>query len=134
MWVIASVRRRLRSTRTRRSWRGGGQPGGTENPAQKRLPQPSKSAGFRGPSGEYGKRVDTVGEVGSGGQGGEAGDAGGGTRGRAEPGGETLDVDRGRSGDVLEVRPGEPAVAAAAQPEGAHALRDGALDPGPPGV
>src|SRR4051794_41565602 len=60
--------------------------------------------------------------------------AGGGARGRAEPGGETLDVDRGRGGDVLEVRPGQPAVAAAAQAEGAHPLRDRALDPGPPAV
>jgi hypothetical protein len=48
------------------------------------------------------KPLDTVGEVGSGGQGGEAGGAGGGTRGRAEPSGETLDVDRGRGGDVLQ--------------------------------
>src|SRR5690349_17284773 len=80
------------------------------------------------------KRRDTVGEVVSGGQGGEARGAGGSARGSSEPGGETLDVDRGRGGDVLEVRPGQPAVAAAAQPEGAHALRDRALDPGPPGV
>src|SRR3954451_24937 len=82
----------------------------------------------------YRKQMDTVGEVVSGGQGGEARGAGGGARGRAEPGGETLDVDRGRGGDVLQVRPGEPAVARPAQPEGAHALRDGALDSGPPGV
>src|SRR4051794_32904475 len=80
------------------------------------------------------KRPDTAGEIGSGGQSGEARGAGGGTRGRAEPGGETLDVDRGRDGDVLEVRPGQPAVAAAAQAERAHALRDRALDPGPPRV
>jgi hypothetical protein len=32
---------------------------------------------------------------------------------------------------VLQVRLGQPAVAAAAQPQGAHALREGALDPGP---
>src|SRR6478609_2169284 len=75
---------------------------------------------------------DTVGEVVSGGQGGEARGPGGGARGRAEPGGETLDVDRGRGGDLLEARPGQPAVAAAAQAERAHALREGALDPGPP--
>src|SRR4051794_27082807 len=80
------------------------------------------------------KRPDTAGEVGSGGQSGEARGAGGGARGRAEPGGETLDVDRGRGGDVLEVRAGQPAVAAAAQAERAHALREGALDPGPPRV
>src|SRR4051812_3814315 len=71
------------------------------------------------------KPPDTVGEVGSSRrEGGEAGGAGGGARDRPEPGGETLEVDRGRGGDVLQVGPGQAAVAAAAQPEGAHALRD----------
>ena len=78
---------------------------------------------------------DTVGEVGSsGGERGEAGGAGGGARDRPEPGGEALEVDRGRGGHVLQVGPGQPAVAAPAQAEGAHPLRDGALDPGPPRV
>src|SRR3954451_7429490 len=81
------------------------------------------------------KRPDTVGEVGSGGgERGEAGGAGGGPRGRPEPGREALEVDRGRGGDVLQVRPGQPAVAAAAQAEGTHTPGQGALDPGPPAV
>src|SRR4051794_3129387 len=80
------------------------------------------------------KRLDTVGGVGAGGEGGEAGGAGGGARDRPEPGGEPFEVDRGRGGDVLEVRSGQPAIAAATQPEGAHPLREGALDPGPPAV
>src|SRR5689334_15243423 len=93
------------------------------------------SAGFGGSRGGYSKRLDTVGEVGSSRrEGGEARGAGGGARGRAEPGGEALEVDRGRGGHVLEARPGQPAVAAAAQAEGAHPLRDRALDPGPPRV
>src|SRR5690348_4841475 len=88
-----------------------------------------------GPTAPVENLVDTVGEVGSSRrEGGEAGGAGGGARGRPEPGGEALEVDRGRGGDVLQVGPGQPAVAAAAQPERAHALRDRALDPGPPRV
>ena len=47
---------------------------------------------------------------------------------------EALEVDRGRGRHVLQVGLGQPAVAAAAQPEGAHPLRDRALDPGPPRV
>jgi hypothetical protein len=78
------------------------------------------------------KPPDTVGEVGSGGEGGEARDPGGGARDRPEPGGEPLEVERGRGCNVLQVGPGQSAVAAAAQPEGAHPLRDRALDPGPP--
>src|SRR4051794_2650001 len=78
------------------------------------------------------KPLDTVGEVGSsGGEAGEARGAGGGAWGRPEPGGEALDIDRGRGRHVLEVGLGEAAIAAAAQPERAHALRDGPLDPGP---
>ena len=53
---------------------------------------------------------------------------------RPEPGGEAVEIDRGRGRHVLQVGPGQPAIAAAAQPEGAHPLREGALDPGPPGV
>src|SRR3954453_23831767 len=68
------------------------------------------------------KRTDTVGEVGSGGEGGEAGSAGGGARDRPEPGREPLEVDRGRGRHVLQVRLGQPPIAAAAQPEGAHPL------------
>src|SRR3954465_3476035 len=78
---------------------------------------------------------DTVGEVGSSRrEGGEARGAGGGARDRPEPGGDALEVDRGRGRHVLQAGPGQPPVAAAAQPEGAHALRDRALDPGPPRV
>src|SRR4051794_6381062 len=56
---------------------------------------------------EYQKPPDTVGEVGSGGsEGGEARGAGRGARDRAEPGGEALDIDRGRGRHVLEVRLG----------------------------
>src|SRR4051794_24787377 len=80
------------------------------------------------------KPPDTVGEVGSGGAGGEARGAGGGARDRPEPGREPLEVDGGRGGHVLQMGFGQPAVAAAAQPEGAHALRDRPLNPGPPGV
>src|SRR3954469_2683327 len=81
------------------------------------------------------KPPDTVGEVGSSRrEGGEARGAGGGARDRPEPGGEALEVDRGRGRHVLQAGPGQPPVAAAAQPEGAHALRDRALDPGPPRV
>ena len=80
-------------------------------------------------------RRTTVGEVGSsGGEAGEAGGTGGGARGSPEPGREPLEVDRGRGGHVLQVGLGQPPVAAAAQAEGADALRDGALDPGPSGV
>src|SRR3954453_6257566 len=80
-------------------------------------------------------RPDTVGEVGSSRrEGGEARGAGGGARDRPEPGGEALEVDRGRGRHVLQAGPGQPPVAAGAQPEGAHALRDRALDPGPPRV
>src|SRR5690349_23506751 len=68
----------------------------------------------------------------SGGERGEAGGAGGGARDRPEPVAQASEVDRGRGGHVLQVGPGQPAVTAAAQPEGAHALREGALDPGPP--
>src|SRR3712207_1223944 len=35
---------------------------------------------------------------------------------------------------MLQVGSGQPAVTAAAQPEGSHPLREGALDPGPPGI
>src|SRR3954451_12556529 len=35
---------------------------------------------------------------------------------------------------MLQVRLGQPTVTAAAQPEGPYRLREGALDPGPPGV
>src|SRR3954464_8581001 len=80
------------------------------------------------------KRTDTVGEVGSGGEGGEARGAGGGTRDRPEPGDQALEMDCSGGGDVLQVGFGQPPVARPAQPEGAHALREGALDPGPPGV
>src|SRR5690242_9502680 len=81
-------------------------------------------------------RRTTVGELilGGGSERREARGAGGGARDRPEPGGEAFEVDRGRGRDVLEVGPGQPAVAAPAQAEGAHALRDRALDPGPPGV
>ena len=55
------------------------------------------------------KRSDTVGEVGSScGEGGEARGAGGGTGDRPEPGGEPLEVDRGRGRHVLQVRLGQP--------------------------
>ena len=78
------------------------------------------------------KSSDTVGEVGSsGGKGGETRRTGGGTGDRPEPGGEPFEVDRGGGRDVLEVRLGQPAVAAAAEAERAHPLREGALDPGP---
>src|SRR4051794_4667303 len=58
------------------------------------------------------KRPDTVGEVGSGGEGGEAGSAGSGARDRPEPGGEPFEVDRGRGRHVLQVRLGQPPIAA----------------------
>ena len=80
------------------------------------------------------KRPDTVGEVGSSGEGGEARGTGGGPRHGPEPGGEAVEIDRGRGRHVLQAGPGQPAIAAAAEPEGAHPLREGALDPGPPGV
>src|SRR5215212_11903727 len=35
---------------------------------------------------------------------------------------------------MLQVGSGQPTVTAAAQPEGPYRLREGALDPGPPGV
>src|SRR5689334_6541017 len=70
----------------------------------------------------------------SGGERGEARDAGGGARDRVEPGAETAEVDRGGGRHVLQVGLGQAAVAAAAQAEGAHPLRDGTLDAGPPGV
>src|SRR3954447_20671204 len=79
-------------------------------------------------------RTDTAGEIGSGGEGGEARGAGGGAWDRPEPVAQTGEVDRGRGRDVLEMGPGQPAVAAAAEAERAHPLREGALDPGPPGV
>src|SRR5512135_103242 len=77
---------------------------------------------------------DTVGEVGSSGECGKARGAGDGTWDRPEPGGEAVQIDRGRGRHVLQVGLSQAAVAAAAQPEGAHALRDRALDPGPPSV
>src|SRR3954467_6038867 len=80
------------------------------------------------------KWEDTVDEVGSSGQGGETGGASGGARDRPEPVAHTSEVDRGRGRHMLQVGYGQPAVAAAAQPEGAHPLRDRALDPGPPRV
>src|SRR5215212_1718355 len=79
-------------------------------------------------------RPDTVGEVGLGGEGGETRGAGGGARDRAELGREPLEVDGGRGGHVLQMGFGQPAVAAAAQPERAYPLRDRALDPGTPRV
>ena len=45
-----------------------------------------------------------------------------------------LEVDGGRGRHVLQVGLGQAAIAAATQPEGAHPLREGALDPGPPGI
>src|SRR4051794_33480661 len=96
---------------------------------------PDRSRGSPRLTADASYEVDTVGEVGSGdGEGGEAGGTGGGARGRPEPGREALEVDRGRGGDVLHVRPGQPAVAAAAQAEGTHTPGQGALDPGPPAV
>src|SRR4051794_32732714 len=96
---------------------------------------PDRSRGSPRLTADASYEVDTVGEVGSGdGERGEAGGAGGGARGRPEPGREALEVDRGRGGDVLQVRPGQPAVAAAAQAEGTHTPGQGALDPGPPAV
>src|SRR3954447_10236100 len=80
------------------------------------------------------KLPDTVGEVGLGGEGAKTRGAGGGAWARADPGGEPLEVDRGRGGHVLQMGFGQPAIAAAAQPEGAHPLREGALDPGTPRV
>src|SRR4051794_5166876 len=67
---------------------------------------------------------DTVGEVGSGGEGGEAGSAGGGARDRPEPGGEPLEVDRGRGRHVLQVRLGQPAVAAATRSGGSPVVAE----------
>jgi hypothetical protein len=70
-----------------------------------------------------GGNLDTGGEVGSsGGERDEARGAGGGARERPEPGGEPLEVDRGRGRDVLQVRLGQAAVAATAQPEGAQLI------------
>ena len=63
------------------------------------------------------KPMDTVGEVGSSGERGEARGAGGGARGRPEAGGEAFEVDGGRDRHVPQVRLGQPAVAAAAQPK-----------------
>src|SRR5215217_468003 len=77
---------------------------------------------------------DTAGEFWSGGEGGEARSAGRGAWGPLEPIPETAEVDSGRCRDVLQVDLGQPAIARPAQPEGAHALRDGALDPGPSGI
>jgi hypothetical protein len=57
------------------------------------------------------KPPDTVGEVGSSGKGGKARGAGGGAWDRLEPGGEALEVERGRGRHVLQVRPGQPSVA-----------------------
>src|SRR3954454_4493915 len=79
-------------------------------------------------------RTDTAGEIGSGGERGEARGAGGGTRDGPEPIAQAAEVDRGRGRHVLQVGPGQPAVASPAQLEGADALREGALDAGPPGV
>src|SRR4051812_28768740 len=57
--------------------------------------------------------LDTGGEVdSSGSERDEARGAGGGARERPEPGGEPLEVDRGRGRDVLQVRLGQAAVAA----------------------
>ena len=61
--------------------------------------------------------TDTAGEIGSRGERGEAGGAGGGARDRPEPVGQAGEVDRGRGRDVLEMGPGQAAVAAAAQAE-----------------
>src|SRR3954469_17073048 len=80
------------------------------------------------------REPDTAGEIGSGGERGEARGAGGGTRDGPEPVAQAAEVDRGRGRHVLQVGPGQPAVASPAQPEGADALREGALDAGPPGV
>src|SRR3954454_9868113 len=80
------------------------------------------------------KRPDTAGEIGSSGERGGARGAGGGPRDRTEPVAQAAEIDRGRGRHVLQVGPGQSAVARPAQPEGADALRDGALDAGPPGV
>src|SRR3954451_14828081 len=77
---------------------------------------------------------DTAGEIGSSGERGEARGAGGGPRDRPEPVAQATEIDRSRGRHVLQVGPGQSAVARPAQPEGADALRDGALDAGPPGV
>src|SRR4051794_41775798 len=76
---------------------------------------------------------DTAGEIGSGGERGEAGGAGGGPRDGPEPGGEALEVDRGRGRHVLQAGPGQPPGASPAPPEGAGAPREGTPDAGPPG-
>jgi hypothetical protein len=60
----------------------------------------------------YQNEPDTVGEIGSS---GEARGAGGGARGRPEPGGEPLEVDRGCGRHVLQVGLGRPVIAAAAR-------------------
>src|SRR3954451_11786223 len=80
------------------------------------------------------KHWDTAGEFWSGGEGGEARSAGRGAWRRPEPVPETTEVDSGRRRDVLQVDLGQPTITRPAQPEGAHALRDGALDPGPSGI
>src|SRR3954454_23074771 len=77
------------------------------------------------------RKSDTAGEFWSG---GGARSAGRGAWGRPEPVPETTEVDSGRRRDVLQVNLGQPTIARPAQPEGAHALRDGALDPGPSGI
>ncbi len=56
----------------------------------------------------------TVGEVGSSGEGSETRGAGCGMRDRPEPGGEALEIDRGRDRHMLQVDFGQAAVAAAA--------------------
>src|SRR3954470_20757420 len=64
----------------------------------------------------------------SGGEGGEARGAGGREWALDEPRPEPVEVDGGGCGHALQAHFGQPAVAGAAQAEGAHALRDRALD------
>src|SRR5215213_3842868 len=92
--------------------------------------RPCKCWLFLTPASCLKSRSDTAGEFWSGGEGGEARSAGRGAWGRPEPVPETTEVDSGRRRDVLQVNLGQPTIARPAQPEGAHALRDGALDPG----
>src|SRR5215212_6755580 len=56
--------------------------------------------------------------VGSSGERGEARGAGGGPWHRSEPGGEAVEIDRGRGCHVLQAGPGQSTIATAAEPEG----------------
>jgi hypothetical protein len=60
--------------------------------------------------------------------------ASGGERTPGEPGCEAVEVERRRSGHVLQARFGQPTVARPAQAEGAHTLRDRALNALTPNV